>query len=532
MEHLLLTVLVLAPVTVGAVSALTNRTCIGRFVPWGFAASLAAAAGSALVLLAGHPVTAGPASTPWLNFDGLGATLSLVVGIIGLTVVVYARRNLLGSTEAARFALGAGVVVSGTQLLAVSARLSVLVAAWVLTTAAVLVLLGGEGARRRLSRRRAAAVLLAGDVALVAAAGAVVVSVGDPQLDRLAPTVAALGERSTEILGLVSLGALDLVALCIIAAALARASQLPFSNWLGGTVNAPTSTSALLHAGVVNAGGFVVVRSLDLVGASSVALWVLGACAVATVVLGAASVLGRTDAKGSLAASTSAQMGFMLVACAVAAPAAAMTHLVGHALYKSARFLGVGAVVHAGVTRRRLGIGGHHGSRVPTVSDARLVLRAAVAVAAVGATALVAWPAALTGADATMVGGALAATTAVALWHWVRAPQRPPVVAVAGLAVLSGAVAGYLAAASVVKDAVSGTAAPVTVAGPPAALALAALATVALLGAVAFTHPTYGARVRSAVAGLGHPPLRIARVRPVRSTAPGEFQPAELRSPA
>ncbi|MEZ5135726.1 MAG: proton-conducting transporter membrane subunit [Acidimicrobiales bacterium] len=41
--------------------------------------------------------------------------------------------------------------------------------------------------------------------------------------------------------------------------------------------------------------------------------------------------LARPDAKGALALSTSAQMGFMLLAVGVGAPGAALTHLAGHA---------------------------------------------------------------------------------------------------------------------------------------------------------------------------------------------------------
>ena len=209
-----------------------------------------------------------------------------------------------------------------------------------------------------------------------------------------------------------------------------------------------------------------------------------------------------------------------------------MTHLVGHALYKSARFLGVGAVVHTDVARRRLGISAHHSRHPAAVGPRQQLVRAAVGSAVIGSVAVVAWPASLTGADATMVGGALAGTAGVALYHWVRASRRPFSVAGAGLGLLSGAVVGFLGAARVVKSAVSGAVAPAAVAAAPAAAALALLAVSALVGAAAMAHPVLGPKVRSAVAGLGQPPIAIARVRPVRSAAAGEFQPAELRSPA
>ena len=200
-----------------------------------------------------------------------------------------------------------------------------------------------------------------------------------------------------------------MVAVLMVVAALARASQVPLPMWLPGTLSAPTPTSALLHAGVVNAGAILLLRSLDLVAAAPAAMWLLAIASLVTIAASLAALRTRRDVKGALAVSTSAQMGFMLLAIAVGAPLAALTHLVGHTLYKSARFLGVGDAIGASVRRR---------SYAPSVAGwpqgFRVASSVVIGVAAGGLAALV-----FHGAEAWMVGGALAATAGIACWAWL-----------------------------------------------------------------------------------------------------------------
>ena len=50
-----------------------------------------------------------------------------------------------------------------------------------------------------------------------------------------------------------------LAAALVVIAALSRSAQVPFHRWLPATLAAPTPVSALLHAGVVNAGGVLLI---------------------------------------------------------------------------------------------------------------------------------------------------------------------------------------------------------------------------------------------------------------------------------
>jgi NAD(P)H-quinone oxidoreductase subunit 5 len=68
----------------------------------------------------------------------------------------------------------------------------------------------------------------------------------------------------------------------------------------------------------------------------------LGLFALISVVIGSLAITAQGSVKASLAWSTVAQMGFMLLQCAIGAFAAALFHIIVHALYKAHAFLSAG----------------------------------------------------------------------------------------------------------------------------------------------------------------------------------------------
>ena len=136
-------------------------------------------------------------------------------------------------------------------------------------------------------------------------------------------------------------------------AAAARSASGPFYRWLPDSLGAPTPSSALLHAGVVNGGALVLIKlapttTQSLAGA--VAAVLVGGL---TCVFAEAVMITRPDVKGRLAWSTIAQMSFTLLLCGLGLHVAAGLHLVAHGLYKGALFLGSGSTVRALVRSRR-----------------------------------------------------------------------------------------------------------------------------------------------------------------------------------
>lgn len=122
------------------------------------------------------------------------------------------------------------------------------------------------------------------------------------------------------------------------------AAQWPFQGWLLNSVVAPTPVSAVMHAGIVNAGGIILTRFSPLID-GDVAQLVLLVLASISVLLGTGIMLVQVDYKRQLVGSTIAQMGFMLIQCALGAYLAAMIHAVLHGLYKSALFLQSGSAI-------------------------------------------------------------------------------------------------------------------------------------------------------------------------------------------
>ncbi len=136
------------------------------------------------------------------------------------------------------------------------------------------------------------------------------------------------------------------LATCLLAVGvLTKSAQLPFHTWLPLTMETPTPVSALMHAGIVNAGGYLLVRSSPLLTSSIAAQSIVILFGTLTACLASVIMITQTSVKKKLAYSTISQMGFMLMQCGLGAYSAAMLHIVAHSLYKAHAFLSSGSVM-------------------------------------------------------------------------------------------------------------------------------------------------------------------------------------------
>ena len=127
--------------------------------------------------------------------------------------------------------------------------------------------------------------------------------------------------------------------------AVTKSAQFPFHTWLPETMETPTPVSALMHAGVVNAGGYLVIRLSPLIVQAPAALATLAIIGTVTLAFAGVVMLTQTSVKRTLAYSTIAQMGFMMLQCGLGAFSAAMLHILAHSLYKAHAFLNSGNVL-------------------------------------------------------------------------------------------------------------------------------------------------------------------------------------------
>jgi len=149
---------------------------------------------------------------------------------------------------------------------------------------------------------------------------------------------------SPEHLSLLDTWEKEAMNMLLILAVIIPAGQWPFHRWLLESVVTPTPVSAVMHAGLVNAGGLLLARFSPLFSttAAHVELFVI---AFSSILLGVGISFVQVDYKRQLVASTMSQMGVMFVQCALGAYGAAVVHLILHGLFKATLFLQSGSVV-------------------------------------------------------------------------------------------------------------------------------------------------------------------------------------------
>jgi NADH-quinone oxidoreductase subunit L len=357
------------PLAAGAVLAATGRR-VNAAAPWIGVAAAAVTLALACAAAAARPAAAAPlfAGIPAaVGVDGLSAVMVVMVAAVTLAVLVFAAGDLGPGENLGRF-FGLMLVFAGAMLITVTATtLALLLMGWEVMGAASYALIGywWRQPRRVGAANVAFLTTRAADLGLYLAAGAALAGgVGGLAMARLAGA---------------SPPWLDVIMAGILAAALGKSAQLPFSFWLSRAMEGPSPVSALLHsATMVAAGGYLLLRVQPLLAASGwgfpVAAW---AGAVTALALGLVAV-AQDDLKQLLAASTCAQIGFVVLAAGASGVAGGMMQLVAHAAVKSLLFLGAGAWLTALGTRKLAALRGA-ARRYPLVGTAFTVGAVALA---------------------------------------------------------------------------------------------------------------------------------------------------------
>ena len=142
-------------------------------------------------------------------------------------------------------------------------------------------------------------------------------------------------------------GFLTAAALLMMFGATGKSAQIPLYVWLPDAMEGPTPVSALIHAAtMVTAGIYMIARSNVLFLHAPLALRVVAIIGALTALFAATIGLVQNDIKRVLAYSTVSQLGYMFMACGVAAFSAGIFHLMTHAFFKALLFLAAGSVIH------------------------------------------------------------------------------------------------------------------------------------------------------------------------------------------
>lgn len=313
--------------------------------------ALAVAVLSGVLLL-----TNGPATSPLLGInsmgisarlDALSAVMLLLVSFVGWIVIRFAATYMDGEAQQGAFTAWLCATLAVVMLLVIAGNLLQLAGAWIATSMFLhkLLLHYPERVAAQRAARKKWVTARVGDAALMIAVLALFVHYGTGDIAEIL-AAARIGDGSPEAVW---------IAAALAIAAILKSAQFPMHGWLTEVMETPTPVSALLHAGVINAGGFLLIRFADVMLLSPAVLALLVMVGGFTALFGGLVMLTQSAVKTSLAWSTVAQMGFMILQCGLALFPLALLHIVAHSLYKAHAFLASGMAVEGVATIRRPG---------------------------------------------------------------------------------------------------------------------------------------------------------------------------------
>ncbi|MEZ4393327.1 MAG: NADH-quinone oxidoreductase subunit L [Polyangiales bacterium] len=306
------------------------------------AATAASAVALALALCLGASAAVTPDALPRgaaLRLDLVTRAMLLLVTSLAVVIARFSRSYLDGDPGAARYARALLATLSAVTTLVVANHLLLLAAAWTATSVALHQLLTFyDRPAALLAAHKKFLVSRLADACLLGAIALTHRCVGSLDLDAVYAWSATHAARSP---------AMQLAAGLFALAACLKSAMLPFHGWLTQVMEAPTPVSALLHAGVVNLGGLLMIRLAPVMTHAPGAQALLVVVGMTTALIAALITTTRVSVKVALAWSTCAQMGFMLAQCGLGAWHLALLHLLAHSLYKAHAFLSAGGAVEA-----------------------------------------------------------------------------------------------------------------------------------------------------------------------------------------
>ncbi|MGD8275913.1 MAG: proton-conducting transporter membrane subunit, partial [Thiohalocapsa sp.] len=278
-----------------------------------------------------------------LYVDALSTLMAVLVSAVGLVVHVFSVRYMQDDPAYTRFFVLLDAIIGVILLMVLAGDLLTLLLGWHLLGVCLYFLLNHD-MRRPAANRYAFWTLFThrvGDLPLLAAIALIYHAYGTLSLPAVFEAVAAAPDE-TALLGL---PLAETIGFLILLAAFAKSAQFPLHTWLPYTMDGPTPVSALMHAGIVNAGGFLINRFAPVFVETQSVLLLAFAVGLITTIMGSLMMLMQSDIKKALGYSTMGQMGYMVMECGLGAFSLAIYHLIAHGVFKATLFLGSGAII-------------------------------------------------------------------------------------------------------------------------------------------------------------------------------------------
>lgn len=281
--------------------------------------------------------------------DRLSAVMMVLITSVSTVIHVYSIRYLEGDPGYARFFALLSFMTFVILSLVSSPNLFMMFVLWQLLSWALYLILAFNFPNRPACQNafKTFFVHRVGDVSFLCGIFLAYKYFGTLEFADLFKAAAEHPQMISLFSGTFNINAITAITLLIFVGAMAKSSQFPLHVWLPDTMDSPTPVSALMHAGIINAGGFLLNRLAPFYALSPITLHIIFVIGVLTVLLGASMMLAQNDIKKTLGFSTMGQMGYMIMECGLGAFALAIFHLIAHGLFKASLFLGAGEGIHA-----------------------------------------------------------------------------------------------------------------------------------------------------------------------------------------
>lgn len=272
-----------------------------------------------------------------IRLDTLSVLIFTMISIIGFVVVKFSNNYLDGDANQGRFIGRLTATLASVQLLVLSGNLGLLLISWIFTSLSLhrLLVFYSDRPGAIVAARKKFIVARLADIFLLIAFGLLYFQFNTGNLESIFVQISSDGISFS----------LELAAILIALAAFLKSAQFPTHGWLIEVMETPTPVSALLHAGLLNAGPFLLIRMAHLMEVSNYAPVLIIVVGGFTALFASSAFLTQTSIKTSLGYSSVAHMGFSLLVCGIGAYSVALLHLVAHSFYKAHAFLSSGSII-------------------------------------------------------------------------------------------------------------------------------------------------------------------------------------------
>lgn len=284
-----------------------------------------------------------------VRLDTLSIIMYFMISIIAFVVLRFSKNYLDGDPEIIQFFRRLALTIAFVQILVLAGNIATLFVAWVGTSIGLHQLLRFYPKRKKalLAAHKKFIIARLGDLMLLIALLLIYFQFGSGNLSYIFEQLQQFDSNSLSF-------QLEIAALFLVLSAALKSVQVPFHGWLLDVMEAPTPVSALLHAGLLNAGPFLIIRFAFLIDIAQNASNILIMIGAISALFGAIVAITQPAIKTGLAYSSIGHMGFSLMVCGFGVYSASLLHLVAHSFYKAHAFLSSGSIIEKVQTKNAI----------------------------------------------------------------------------------------------------------------------------------------------------------------------------------